>query len=208
LKVLIADDHPVIRRGVKQILSEDMINVHFGEAANAKEALAKINSKVWDILILDINLPDMNGLEVLRQVKLLKSDLPVLILTVMDEDQIAVRVLKAGASGFMTKDTIPEELVAAVKKIQSGARYVSASLAEKLVFNMYDDNEKPPHYKLSDREYQVLCMIGIGGTIKQIADKLYLSEQTIRTYRMRIFEKMNMQTDAEIIHYTVKHSLT
>jgi len=207
LKVLIADDHPVIRRGVKQILSEDLINIQFGEAENAKDTLAKVNSKEWDLLILDINLPDMNGLEVLRQVKIQKSNLSVLILTIMDDEQIAIRVLKAGASGFMSKNTIPEELVAAVKKIQSGARYVSEALAEKLVFNIYDDSEKPPHHKLSDREYQVLCMIGNGRTVRQIAEKLYLSEQTIRTYRMRIFDKMNLQTDADLIHYTVKNDL-
>ncbi|MEX0998794.1 MAG: response regulator transcription factor [Thermodesulfobacteriota bacterium] len=207
MKVLIVDDHPVIRKGVKQILSEGLINIQFGEAENAREALSKINKNKWDILILDIKLPDMNGIEVLRQIKLLKSNLPVLILTVLDENQIAFRVLKAGASGFITKNTMPDDLVSAVKKIHLGGRYVSPSLAEKLVFDIYADEEKPAHYKLSDREYQVMCLIATGKSIKQIAEELYLSEQTIRTYRVRILEKMNTKNDAELIHYSIRNHL-
>lgn len=207
MKVMIADDHPVVRRGIKLILSEELKLNHFEEARCAKEVLAYINNKKLDILILDINLPDMNGLEVLRQVKIVQPELPVLVLTILDEDQIAVRVLKAGASGFITKNTMPDELVAAVKKIHSGGRYVSPSLAEKLVFDIYSEDEKPAHYQLSNREYQVLCLIASGKSVKQISEELYLSEQTIRTYRMRILEKMNMKTDAEIIHYAIRNHL-
>ena len=207
MDVLIADDHPIVRSGIKQILSEEIKLLRFGEAHCAKEAFENISKNKWDILILDINLPDMNGLEVLRQVKIAQPDLPVLVLTVLEEDQIAVRVLKAGAAGFITKNTMPDDLVSAVKKIHSGGRFVSPSLAEKLVFDIYADEEKPAHYKLSNREYQVLCLVAKGKSIKQIAEELYLSEQTIRTYRVRILEKMNMKNDAELIHYAIRNHL-
>lgn len=207
LRVLIADDHPVVRQGVKQILTEELELQQFGEARNAKEVLENVSRKKWDILILDINLPDMNGLEILRQLKKVHPDLPVLVLTVFDEDQIAIRVLKAGASGFVTKETMPNELIAAVKKIHSGGRYVSPSLAEKLVFNIYSEDEKPVHHRLSNREYQVICLIAAGKSVKQIAEELYLSIQTIRTYRTRILEKMEMSTDADLIHYAIQHGL-
>lgn len=209
LKVLIADDHPVVRQGVKQILTEELQLKQFGEARNAREVLEKVSRNKWDILILDINLPDMNGLEILRQLKKVHPDIPVLVLTVFDEDQIAIRVLKAGASGFVTKETMPNELIAAVKKIHSGGKYVSPSLAEKLVFNIYiyAEDEKPVHHKLSNREYQVICLIAAGKSVKQIAEDLYLSIQTIRTYRTRILEKMEMNTDAELIHYAIQHGL-
>ena len=207
LKILIADDHPVVRQGVKQILTEELQLKQFGEARNAREVLENVSKKKWDILILDINLPDMNGLEILRQLKKVHPDLPVLVLTVFDEDQIAIRVLKAGAAGFVTKETMPNELIAAVKKIHSGGKYVSPSLAEKLVFNIYAEDEKPVHHKLSNREYQVICLIAAGKSVKQIAEELYLSIQTIRTYRTRILEKMEMNTDAELIHYAIQHGL-
>jgi len=207
LRILIADDHPVVRQGVKQILAEELELQQFGEARNAKEVLENVSRKKWDLLILDINLPDMNGLEILRQLKKVHPDLPVLVLTVFDEDQIAIRVLKAGASGFVTKETMPNELIAAVKKIHSGGRYVSPSLAEKLVFNIYSEDEKPVHHRLSNREYQVICLIAAGKSVKQIAEELYLSIQTIRTYRTRILEKMEMGTDAELIHYSIQHGL-
>jgi DNA-binding NarL/FixJ family response regulator len=207
MKVLIADDHPVIRMGIKQILSEDIKLIRFGEARCAKEAFSIINKQKWDILILDINLPDMNGLEVLRQVKVVQPELPVLVLTILDEDQIALRVLKAGASGFITKNTMPEELVTAVKKVHSGEKYVSPSLAEKLIFDLYTDHDQPPHLKLSNREYQVLCLIATGKSIKCIAEELSLSEHTIRTYRVRILEKMNINNDAELIHYAIRNHL-
>ncbi len=207
MKVLIAEDHPVVRRGVKQILSEDLNLNQFGEARNAKEVFENVSKKKWDILILDINLPDMNGLEILRQLKKMQPDLPVLVLTIFDEDQIAIRVLKAGASGFITKNTMPEELVAAVTKIYAGGRYVSPSLAEKLVFNIYTEDEKPVHHRLSNREYQILCLIAEGKSVKQIAEELFLSVQTIRTYRTRILEKMDMKTDAELIHYAIQNNL-
>lgn len=207
LKVLIADDHPVVRQGVKQILTEELQLKQFDEARNAREVLEKVSRNKWDILILDINLPDMSGLEILRQLKKVHPDLPVLVLTVFDEDQIAIRVLKAGASGFVTKETMPNELIAAVKKIHSGGKYVSPSLAEKLVFNIYTEEEKPVHHKLSNREYQVICLIAAGKSVKQIAEELYLSIQTIRTYRTRILEKMELNTDAELIHYAIQHGL-
>lgn len=207
MKVLVADDHPIVRKGVRQILSEERSIKQIEEASNAKEVFDKVNKKNWDVLILDINLPDMSGLEVLKQLRKTNPELPVLILTVFGEDQIAIRVVKSGAAGFMTKDTIPEELVKAVKKIHRGGKYVSEALAEELVFNLYNDYDKPLHQKLSDREYQVICMIASGKTIKQIAKELYLSVQTVRTYRTRILSKMNMKTDAELISYALQNNL-
>ncbi|MEQ9618397.1 MAG: response regulator transcription factor [Deltaproteobacteria bacterium] len=207
MKVLIAEDHPVVRLGVREILSDNLKLTQFGEAQNAKEVFESVSKKKWDILILDINMPDMNGLEILRQLKKMQPDLRVLVLTILDEDQIAMRVLKAGACGFIAKNTIPEELVTAVTKIYNGGRYVSPSLAEKLIFDIYTEDEKPPHYRLSNREYQILCLIAIGKSVKQIAEELYLSVQTIRTYRMRILEKMGMKTDAELIHYAIQNHL-
>ncbi len=207
LKVLIADDHPVVRQGVKQILSDGFRLHQFGEAENAKEVFESISRKRWDLLILDVNLPDVNGLEILRQIKKVQPELPVLVFTIIDEDQIAVRVLKAGASGFISKGSLPDELVTAVRKIHTGGRYVSPHLAEKLVFNIYTGDEKPVHHKLSNREYQVICLIAAGKSVKQIAEELYLSVQTVRTYRTRILEKMNMKTDAELIHYAIHNHL-
>jgi len=207
MRILIADDHPIVRKGVKQILSQERDIKQIEEASNAKEVFDKVSKKSWDILILDINLPDMSGLDVLRHLKKSNPKLPVLILTVFGEDQIALRVVRLGASGFMTKDTIPEELVKAIKKISKGGKYLSEELAEELVFNIYKDYEKPLHENLSDREFQVICMIASGKSVKQIAEELYLSPQTVRTYRSRILTKMSMKTDAELIAYALKNNL-
>jgi len=207
IKILIADDHAVVRRGLKQILAEEPNMAVFGEACNAQEVLKNVREQNWDIVILDITMPDRSGLEVLKELKNIRPKLPVLILSIHPEEQYAVRVLKAGAAGYMTKESAPEELVKAVRKVIRGSKYISPSLAEKLAFDLETDSEKPLHETLSDREYQVMCMIASGKTVKEIAKKLYLSVKTISTHRARILEKMKMKTNAELTHYAIKNRL-
>ncbi|HLE24594.1 MAG TPA: response regulator transcription factor, partial [Thermodesulfobacteriota bacterium] len=194
IKILIADDHAVVRRGLKQILAEEPNMAVFGEACNAQEVLKNVREQNWDIVILDITMPDRSGLEVLKELKNIRPKLPVLILSIHPEEQYAVRVLKAGAAGYMTKESAPEELVKAVRKVIRGSKYISPSLVEKLAFDLETDSEKPLHETLSDREYQVMCMIASGKTVKEIAKKLYLSVKTISTHRARILGKMKMKT--------------
>ena len=207
IKILIADDHAVVRRGLKQILAEEPNMAVFGEACNAQEVLKNVREQNWDIVILDITMPDRSGLEVLKELKNIRPKLPVLILSIHPEEQYAVRVLKAGAAGYMTKESAPEELVKAIRKVLRGGKYISPSLAEKLAFDLETDSEKPLHETLSDREYQVMCMIASGKTVKEIAKKLYLSVKTISTHRARILGKMKMKTNAELTHYAIKNRL-
>ena len=207
IKILIADDHAVVRRGLKQILAEEPNMAVFGEACNAQEVLKNVREQDWDIVILDITMPDRSGLDVLKELKRERPKLPVLFLSIHPEDQYAVRVLKAGAAGYMTKESAPEELVKAIRKVLRGGKYISPSLAEKLAFDLETDSEKPLHETLSDREYQVMCMIASGKTVKEIAKKLYLSVKTISTHRARILGKMKMKTNAELTHYAVKNRL-
>jgi len=207
IKILIADDHAVVRRGLKQILAEEPNMAVFGEACNAQEVLKNVREQNWDIVILDITMPDRSGLEVLKELKNIRPKLPVLILSIHPEEQYAVRVLKAGAAGYMTKESAPEELVKAVRKVIRGSKYISPSLAEKLAFDLETDSEKPLHETLSDREYQVMCMIASGKTVKEIAKELYLSVKTISTHRARILGKMKMKTNAELTHYAIKNRL-
>lgn len=207
IKVLIADDHPIVRRGLKQILVEQRDMTVGGEARNAKEALDLADNGNWNVMVLDLNMPDMNGLDVLKQVKKKYPKSPVLILSVNPEEQYAVRALRAGASGYLTKESAPEELVKAIRKVVSGGKYVTSSLAERLALNLNDDDEKPLHETLSNRELQVMLGIASGKTVKTIAEGMFLSVKTISTYRTRILEKMQMKTNAELIHYAVKNGL-
>jgi DNA-binding NarL/FixJ family response regulator len=207
IKILIADDHAVVRRGLKQILGEEPDMAVFGEARNTEEVLKNIREQNWDILILDITMAGESGLDVLKTLKHTRPKLPVLFLSIHPEDQYAVRVLKAGAAGYMTKESAPEELVKAIRKVLRGGKYISPSLAEKLAFDLETDSEKPPHESLSNREYQVMCMIASGKTVKVIAEEMYLSVKTISTYRQRILEKMKMKTNAELIRYAIKNQL-
>jgi two-component system invasion response regulator UvrY len=207
IKILIADDHAIFREGLKHILAECAdVNVA-GEASNGQEVLEKIWKDKYDIVLLDISMPGMSGLEVLKQVKMEKPKLPVLVLSMHPEEQYAVRVLRAGASGYLTKESAPDELITAVRKISKGRKYITSSLAERLAFEMEIDSEKPVHEILSDREYQVLRMIAAGKTIKQIAENLSLSIKTVSTYRTRIMDKMKMKTNAELMHYAINHQL-
>ena len=206
IKILIADDHPVVRRGLKQIVAEEPNMVVAGEAQNAKEVLELIRKQDWDVVMLDITMPDRSGLEVLKQLKKEYPKLPVLVLSVHSEEQYAVRVLKSGAAGYMTKESAPEELVRAIRKVVAGGKYVSSSLAERLAFDL-ESEEEPLHETLSNREFQVMCMIASGKTVKEIADRLFLSVKTASTYRTRILRKMKMKTNAELIYYAIKNRL-
>jgi DNA-binding NarL/FixJ family response regulator len=207
MKILITDDHAVLRRGLKQILEDGFGKVQFGEAANAGEAVEKVAKENWDLVVLDITMPGRTGLDALKEIKAIKPQQRILVLSVHSEDQFAVRVLKAGASGFLNKDSAPEELVKAVRKVLAGGRYVSASLAEKLALNIDRPADQPAHQILSDREFQVLRMIGSGKTVSEIAAELSLSVKTVSTYRARILEKMDLNTNAEITRYAFENKL-
>ena len=207
IRILVVDDHPIIRRGLIQIIEETYDIIVEDEASDGYEVLEKIQKKNYDVILLDLALPGINGLDVLKQIKIIKSNLPVLILSMYPEEQYAVRVLKAGASGYLTKESAPDELVMAIRKISTGGRYVSSSLAEKLAYDLSDDKNKMVHELLSDREFQVLCMIASGKTVSEIADKLSLSVKTVSTYRCRILEKMNLNNNAELTHYAFENNL-
>ncbi len=207
IRVLITDDHALIRRGLKQVLHEGLGNVLVGEAQDAKEALEQIMTQKWDVVVMDITMPGRSGLDIMRDIKLAHPELPVLILSMHPEDQFAVRVLKAGAAGFIPKESAPEELIKAIRKVLSGGRYVTAALAEKMAFDLAAQTDKAPHETLSDREFQVLRMIASGKTVGQIGEELGLSVKTVSTYRARILEKMRMQNNAELTHYAIKHQL-
>jgi len=207
MKILLADDHAVVRQGLKLILADHFKKAVFGQARNATEALFRITKEHWDVLVLDITMPGRSGLEILQDVKRLRPKLPVLVLSMHPEDQFAVRMLKAGAGGYMTKESADEELVGAIQKVVSGGRYISPSLAERMASYLSVDVQKAPHERLSDREFQVLRMIASGKTVSQIGLELSLSVKTISTYRARVLEKMDMKNSAELTHYAVQHNL-
>jgi DNA-binding NarL/FixJ family response regulator len=207
MRILITDDHAVVRQGLKQILAEEFKRAEFGEAASAAEAIDRVWKETWDVVVLDITMPGRSGLEVLKEIKKSKPKLPVLVLSMHPDDQVAVRLLKIGASGYMTKESAPNELVGAVKKVMAGGRYISGSLAEKMASYLAIDVQTPPHERLSDREFLVLRLIASGKTPTQIAKELGLSVKTISTYRMRILEKMDMANNAELTHYAIQNNL-
>lgn len=207
IRILIADDHAVVRRGLAQILAEAPEITSVGEAQNANEIMSLIRSQTFDLVILDLALPDKNGLEVLKDVKREHPKLPVLVLSMHPEDQYALRVLKAGAAGYLTKESAPEELITAIKKVLKGGRYISSQLAEQLVLDLGAGATKPIHDSLSDREYQIMCLIASGKTISEVADLLAISVKTASTYRTRILEKMQMKTNAELTHYAIQQKL-
>ena len=207
MKILIADDHTIVRKGIKQILMEEFIEAEIEEVADGNEMLHKIRSEKFDIVISDITMPGRSGLESLKQVKEEFPKLPVLILSMHSEDQYAIRVLKAGASGYLTKDSAPEELVKAVKQILSTGRYISPVVAEKLAENINQNSSEELHESLSDREFEVLKMIGSGKTVSEIAQILSLSVNTISTYRVRILEKTKLHSNSEVMHYVLENKL-
>jgi len=208
LRVLIVDDHLLIRCGLKQILQAEFgQSIIIGEAANGQEAIEQVGNANWDVLIMDINLPGRSGLVVLQDIKALCPRLPVLMLSAHSEEEFAVRVLKAGASGFIPKESSHVQLVKAIKTVLAGGKHITDNTAQMLVNQLNAPNEKAPHETLSDREFQVLCMLGEGKTPTEISKALSLSIKTVSTYRSRILEKMNMRTNAQLIHYVVTNKL-
>ena len=207
MKILITDDHAVVRQGLKQILLEEFTRAEFGEATNAQEAIERVWKENWDVVVLDITMPGRSGLEVLKEIKKSRPKLPVLVLSMHPEDQFAVRMLKAGAAGYLTKESAGEELVGAIQKVLGGGRYISASLAERMAFYLDHDAHHAPHERLSDREFQILRLIALGKAVSQIAKELSLSVKTISTYRARILNKMQMTHNAELTRYALQMSL-
>jgi two-component system invasion response regulator UvrY len=207
LKVLIVDDHAVVRQGLRQILTEIPELSVVAEAENGQDALNKVRAEPWDVLVLDMSMPGRSGLDILKDVRRERPETRVLVLSMHPEDQFAVRMLRAGASGYLTKETAPDQLVAAVRKVLTGGRYISPSLAEKLAFDVDRDSDRPLHEKLSDREFQVLRRLAMGKTVQEIAAELMLSPKTISTYRARVLEKLELKSNAELIHYAIGNKL-
>jgi DNA-binding NarL/FixJ family response regulator len=207
IKVLIADDHAVVRRGLRQIFSDEPDIVPAGEVSSGQEVLQAVQADAYDLVLLDMALPDASGLEILTQIRSLKPGLPVLFLSVYPEEQYAIRVLKAGAAGYLTKESAPDELVAAIRQVAQGSKYVTRSLAEKLAVLLEPEGDRPLHEKLSDREYQVMCLLAEGKQVSEIAVQLALSIKTVSTYRARVLEKLHLHNTAEIVRYAVQHDL-
>jgi two-component system invasion response regulator UvrY len=207
IRVLVADDHAVVRRGLVQILAEAPDMVVAGEASTGREVLQAVWKHDYDVLVLDIAMPEGGGLEVLQQLQTLKPDLRVLILSMYPERQYAVRALKTGAAGYLTKESVPDELIAAIRKVARGGKYVSQSLAEQLAGELRGEVEKEPHETLSDRQYQVMTLLAAGKSITDVAEELSLSVKTVSTYRARILDKLNLKSTAEIIRYALEHRL-
>ena len=205
--VLIVDDHPIVRRGLKQVL-QDEPDFSIIEAGNAREALGFIGQQPFDLVIADIDLPGMNGIELLKTIKQQHKQTPVLMLSIYPEDQVAVRVLRAGASGFLSKEAAPEQLAVAIRKILDGGKHISERVADLLVMNLGESGEKNLPEKLSDREFQILALFGEGKTVKQIAESLSLSVPTVSTYRARILNKMEMKSTAELVRYAIQNRLS
>lgn len=206
-RIIIADDHEIVRAGLKQIIADDQDLSVEGEAGDGQELLEKLRKNDFDLVLLDMKMPGRSGLEILKQLKMEHPSLPVLVLSMHSEEQYAVRAIKAGASGYITKETAPDKLLDAIRRVCAGGKYISQSLAEKLADSISDAQNKPPHEYLTDREFQVMCMIASGKTISEIARELFLSVKTISTYRQRILEKMNMKNNAELTHYVISNNL-
>ena len=207
IRVLIADDHAIIRQGLKQILSDTEDLEVVAEADGGVKALQVLRNTQCDVVLMDVSMPDRNGIDTLKLVRKEFPRLPVLILSMHPEEQYAVRALRAGAAGYLSKQGAPEQLVTAIRQVAAGKKYVSAAVAEELANAIGEDVERPPHEKLSDREYQTLCMISSGKTLTQIAEQLNLSVKTVSVYRARLLEKMKLRNNAELTHYGLKHGL-
>jgi DNA-binding NarL/FixJ family response regulator len=207
VRVLIADDHPVVRDGLKTMLSSDPEVKVVGEARDGDEALRLMHDVDWDVAVLDYSMPGKGGVDLLSAVKHDYPDRPVLILSIYPEDPHGMRALKAGAAGYITKESAGDELTAAVKKVMSGGRYVSAALAEKLAARLTPDQDRPPHERLSDREYRVMWLLASGRSLQQIAEEMHLSPSTVSTYRGRILKKLALTSNVELVHYAMKHRL-
>jgi DNA-binding NarL/FixJ family response regulator len=207
MRILIADDHPIFRAGLKETLAKEHDVDSVGEAESGQKALELARQQRWDVVILDITMPGKGGLEVLQELRRERPKLPVLVLSAHPEEQLALRLLKAGAAGYLTKDKAPQVLIAAVRKVLRGGRYISESLAEKAVQALASPTTKPLHEALSDREYQVMRMIASGKTIQEIGKECFLSVRTVSTYRARTLEKMDMKTNTDLIRYALQNKL-
>jgi len=206
-RILIADDHTVVRKGLKQILAEAFPSVHIEEVADAENLIKQVIGATWDVIITDLSMPGRSGLDALQQIKQYYPKLPVLILSVHPEEQYALRVLKAGAAGYLNKDMASEELVNAVHRVLSGRKYISPSVAEKLAVSLDKDGDKLPHEYLSDREFDVLKLIASGNSVSQIAEILSLSSTTVSTYRARIMAKMNLKNNTSLTLYAIENKI-
>ena len=207
IRILIADDHAVVRQGLKQIIADEADMQIVGEAEKASEVLNFVRQEDLNVIILDITMPGKSGLDLLPEIRNLHPMIKILILSMHAEEQFAIRALKSGASGYITKQSAPTELVKAIRKVNNGGKYISQSIAEQLAFFVSDDTNKPLHERLSDREFQVMRMIAEGKTLREIADELFISDKTVGTYRTRIMEKMNMSRNAELIRYAVQNKI-
>jgi two-component system, NarL family, invasion response regulator UvrY len=207
MRILIADDHPIFRAGLKEILGKHKEVELIGEAENGRKALELARKQRWDVVLLDLTMPGQDGVEALQELRRERPKLPVLILSAHPEDQLALRLLKSGAAGYLTKDKAPEVLFTAVKKVLRGEKYISESLAEKTTLDVVSGATPSLHATLSHREYQVMRMIAAGKAIKEIAKELFLSVRTVSTYRARVLDKMNMKTNTELIRYALKNKL-
>ena len=207
IRILIADDHAIVRGGLKQLLSSETGLSVAGEAANGLEALKQIREQPFDVALMDMSMPGRSGIELIKQVKTEKPKLAVLVLSMHKEEQYAVRALKAGASGYLTKESAPDQLVAAIRKIAGGGVFISAGVAERLALELGGNHDAAPHALLSSREYQIFRMIVSGTPIGGIANELSLSVKTVSTHKTRILQKMKMTSSAELIHYAIRHQL-
>ncbi|MEI9911366.1 MAG: response regulator transcription factor [Bacteroidota bacterium] len=207
IKILIADDHAVVRKGLKQILLEEYPSAKIGEVADAESLLFEVTKEKWDLVISDMNMPGRSGLDALTQIKQVAPQLPVLIMSMYPEDQYALRVLKAGASGYLGKDNIHDDIVRAVQTVQLGKKFITPTIAEKLANALGENNSLQPHETLSDREFDVFKLLAAGKAVSDIATQLSLSATTVSTYRSRIMEKMNMRTNAELTRYGIEKEL-
>jgi two-component system invasion response regulator UvrY len=207
IKIFIADDHPLLRKGIKDMLESEIDFKVIGEASNPRELLSALELNKPDILITDLSMPGRSGLDLINDIRQLFPKLPILVLTMHPEERFAVRVIKSGVFGYLTKDTTPEEIIKATRQIISGRKYITPSIAEKLATEIDRDQNKLPHEMLSDREFQILCLIASGKKARDIAQKLSLSIRTVNTYRARILEKMNMKNDTELTIYTIENEL-
>jgi two-component system invasion response regulator UvrY len=207
MRILCVDDHAIFRQGVKQILLQYDRGAKIGEAATAEAAIQLARESRWDVVVLDLSLPDRSGFQVLSELKHEQPDLPVVVLSMHGEDEYAVRALRNGAAGYVTKESAPEELIAAIQKVTRGGRYMTPALAEKIAFAYASPSNQAPHHALSEREMEVLQLIGAGKSLKEIAAMLQLSVKSVGTYRARLLEKMTMSTNAELIRYVVENNL-
>ena len=207
MNMVIVDDHAIVRIGLKQLVQEAYPYATIWEAGSGREALMLLDRVRWDLAILDVNLPDQNGVELLKAIKLRQPSLPVMMLSLHPEEQYALRALKAGAAAYLTKERAPEELVTAIKQVLAGRKFITATLAERMATVIFSPVEQLPHERLSDREFQVLCAIGQGKTVSAIAGDLSLSVKTVSTYRTRLLDKLQMKNTTDLIRYTLDHTL-